>query len=122
MSKNILVTGGAGYIGAILIPELLRLGHKVKVVDNFMFRQTSLNQCCSHSNFKIINGDIRDREFILPHYNDAEIIIPLAAYVGAPLCNKDRTGAQTVNHDAIIMMLENLRKSQIVLMPTTNSA
>jgi nucleoside-diphosphate-sugar epimerase len=87
-----------------------------------MFRQTSLNQCCSHSNFKIINGDIRDREFILPHYNDAEIIIPLAAYVGAPLCNKDRTGAQTVNHDAIIMMLENLRKSQIVLMPTTNSA
>ena len=108
MSSNILVTGGAGYIGSMLVPELLRMGHTVTVIDNFMFRQASLNHCCGHSNFNIVNGDIRHKEFIRPYYQAAEIIIPLAAYVGAPLCNKDQTGAQTVNHDALISMLEML--------------
>ncbi len=122
MSRKILVTGGAGYIGSILVPELLSLGHEVTVIDNFMFRQASLNHCCGKSNFSVINGDIRHKDFIQPYYQAAEIIIPLAAYVGAPLCNKDKTGAQTVNHDAIISMLEILRDDQKVLMPTTNSA
>jgi nucleoside-diphosphate-sugar epimerase len=122
MSSNILVTGGAGYIGSMLVPELLRLGHIVTVIDNFMFRQASLNHCCGHPNFNVVNGDIRHKEFIRPYYQAAEIIIPLAAYVGAPLCNKDQTGAQTVNHDALISMLEMLRDEQKVLMPTTNSA
>jgi nucleoside-diphosphate-sugar epimerase len=122
MSSKILVTGGAGYIGSILVPGLLRLGHEVTVVDNFMFGQASLNHCCGYSNFNVVNGDIRHTEFIRPYYEAAEIIIPLAAYVGAPLCNKDQTGAQTVNHDAIISMLGMLRDDQKVLMPTTNSA
>jgi len=122
MSNKILVTGGAGYIGSILVPELLQLGHVVTVVDNFMFGQTSLNHCCGYSNFKVANGDIRHESFIRPFYEEAEIIIPLAAYVGAPLCNKDQVGAQTVNHDAIISMIETLRDEQKVLMPTTNSA
>lgn len=122
MSKKILVTGGAGYIGSILVPELLKLGHEVTVVDNFMFGQASLNQCCGHPNFHVANGDIRDQAWIAPFYQAAEIIIPLAAYVGAPLCNKDRTGAQTVNHDAILAMLKTLRDDQKLLMPTTNSA
>ena len=122
MSNKILVTGGAGYIGSILVPTLLELGHEVTVVDNFMFGQASLNHCCKYTNFHVANGDIRHEEFIRPYYEDAEIIIPLAAYVGAPLCNKDRTGAQTINHDAIIAMLNSLRDDQKVLMPTTNSA
>lgn len=122
MKKNILITGGAGYIGSILVPELLSAGHKVTVIDNFMFDQSSLNHCCSNPNFHIINGDIRHEKFIIPYYNSAEIIIPLAGYVGAPLCNKDLTGAQSVNHDAIILMLNSLNEDQIVLMPTTNSA
>jgi nucleoside-diphosphate-sugar epimerase len=121
MSK-ILVTGGAGYIGSILVPELLKLGHQVTVVDNFMFSQASLNHCCGYSNFNVANGDIRHKSFIQPFYEAAEFIIPLAAYVGAPLCNKDQTGAQTVNHDAIISMIGMLRDDQKVLMPTTNSA
>jgi len=121
MSK-ILVTGGAGYIGSILVPELLKLGHQVTVVDNFMFGQASLNHCCGYSNFNVVNGDIRHKNFIKPFYESAEIIIPLAAYVGAPLCNKDQTGAHTVNHDAIISMIDMLSEDQKVLMPTTNSA
>ena len=122
MQKNILVTGGAGYIGSILVPELLEIGHKVTVIDNFMFGQSSLNQCCSHPNFKVVNCDIRHKQLITTFYESAEIVIPLAGYVGAPLCNKDMIGAQTVNHDAILFMLETLREDQIVLMPTTNSA
>ena len=122
MSNKILVTGGAGYIGSILVPELLKLGHEVTVVDNFMFGQASLNHCCGYSNFDVVNGDIRHKDFIRPYNEAAEIIIPLAAYVGAPICNKDRTGAQTVNHDDIISMIEMLRDNQKVLMPTTNSA
>jgi nucleoside-diphosphate-sugar epimerase len=122
MKKNILITGGAGYIGSILVPELLNMGHKVTVIDNFMFDQSSLNHCCSDPNFHIVNGDIRHEKFIIPYYKSAEIIIPLAGYVGAPLCNKDLTGAQTVNHDAIMLMLNSLSEDQIVLMPTTNSA
>ncbi len=122
MPNKILVTGGAGYIGSILVPELLKLGHEVTVVDNFMFRQTSLNHCCRFSNFNIVNGDIRHTEFIRPYYEAAEVVIPLAAYVGAPLCMKDQTGAHTVNYDAIISMLGMLRDDQKVLMPTTNSA
>jgi len=122
MKKNVLITGGAGYIGSILVPDLLNTGYKVTVIDNFMFDQSSLNQCCSNPNFNIINGDIRHEKFITPHYKSAEIIIPLAGYVGAPLCNKDLTGAQTVNHDAIMLMLNSLSEDQIVLMPTTNSA
>ena len=122
MTKKILVTGGAGYIGSILVPELLKIGYEVTVVDNFMFGQSSLNHCCGNSNFNVVNGDIRHKNFIRPYYEEAEIIIPLAAYVGAPLCNKDQTGAQTVNHDALISMIEVLRDDQKVLMPTTNSA
>ena len=122
MSKNILVTGGAGYIGSMLVPELLKAGHNVTVIDNFMFGQSSLNNCCSYPNFKIFNCDIRHQELVAPFYKSSEVIIPLAGYVGAPLCNKDMTGAQTVNHDSIIYMLETINDDQVVLMPTTNSA
>jgi len=122
MGNKILVTGGAGYIGSVMVPELLNLGHEVTIIDNFMYRQASLNHCCCYSNFNVVNGDIRHDDFMRPYYEEAEIIFPLAAYVGAPLCNKDRTGAQTVNHDAIMSMLKVLREDQKVLMPTTNSA
>ena len=122
MSYEILVTGGAGYLGSIMVPDLLAAGHKVTVLDNFMFKQSSLNHCCYHKNFKIIKGDIRQKEVMLKAMKSADVVIPLAALVGAPLCNLDPIGATTINHDAIQLMMQLLSKDQIVLMPTTNSA
>ena len=122
MSQNILVTGGAGYLGSTMVPALLEAGHKVTVVDNFMYGQSSLNHVCHHPNFTIERGDIRLEKTMLPLMKKADVIIPLAAYVGAPLCSKDPVGATTVNHDAIVLMIKNLSKDQQVLMPTTNSA
>lgn len=120
--KKILVTGGAGYIGSMLVPKLLAGEYTVTVIDNFMYRQASLNQCCLCSNFEIINGDVRDKKFITPYYANADIIIPLAGYVGAPLCSKDSFGANAVNHDAVMHMLDVTPSGVQIIMPTTNSA
>ena len=122
MSYNILVTGGAGYLGSTMVPDLLAEGHKVTVLDNFMFKQTSLNHCCYHPNFTVVKGDIRQTDTMLALMKEADVIIPLAALVGAPLCSLDPIGATTINHDAIELMLKLISKDQIVLMPTTNSA
>lgn len=122
MSENILITGGAGYIGSILSQDLVNLGHKVTVIDNFMYEQASLNHLCSSPNFKVIRGDIRVEAEIKPILSKSDIIIPLAALVGAPICKEDPISATTTNHDAILMMIKMLSKEQRVLMPTTNSA
>ncbi len=122
MSYNILVTGGAGYLGSIMVPDLLAAGHKVTVLDNFLFKQTSLNHVCYHPKFSVVKGDIRSAETMAPLLKANDVIIPLAALVGAPMCNIDPIGAATINHDAITMMLKMLSPAQRVLMPTTNSA
>ena len=119
---NILITGGAGYIGSVLVPELLQDGHNVTVLDNFIFGQSSLNHVCYHPNFRVYRGDVRIEADMLPLMKDADIIIPLAAYVGAPFCDRDPIGATTTNKDAIFMMMKYLDKDQVIIMPTTNSA
>ena len=122
MIYNILVTGGAGYLGSTMVPDFLQLGHKVTVVDAFLYKQSSLNHVCHHPNFTVVKGDIRIKSVMAPLLKRADIVIPLAALVGAPICIQDPVGAMTVNHDAIIMMLKLLSKQQMVVMPTTNSA
>lgn len=122
MALNILVTGGAGYIGSTLVPQLLEAGHNVTVLDNFMFKQASLNNCCHYDNFTAIRGDVRTENTIRPLLKKADVIIPLAALVGAPLCDLDPIGATTTNHHAITMMLKHISQQQWILMPTTNSA
>tara|TARA_B110000967_G_scaffold180539_1_gene196941 strand:+ start:9959 stop:10897 length:939 start_codon:yes stop_codon:yes gene_type:complete len=122
MNYNILVTGGAGYLGSTMVPDLLNAGHKVTVLDNFMYKQASLNHVCYNQNFSVVKGDIRVESVIAPLMKKADVIIPLAALVGAPMCTLDPVGATTVNHDAISLMIKLLSKEQIVLMPTTNSA
>jgi nucleoside-diphosphate-sugar epimerase len=122
MTHRILVTGGAGYLGSIMVPELLAAGHRVTVLDNFMYRQNGLAHVCNLPAFEVVNGDIRSEETMKRLLEDADIVIPLGALVGAPLCKKDPVGATTINHDAILMMLRLLSRDQAVLMPTTNSA
>ncbi|WP_448216421.1 NAD-dependent epimerase/dehydratase family protein [Endozoicomonas sp. 2B-B] len=122
MSYKIVVTGGAGYIGSILVPELLVKGYEVTVLDNFMYKQSSLNHCAYHRHFTVIKGDIRNKSIVATLLKSADIVIPLAALVGAPLCNFDPISATSTNYDAIKMMLKLLSKDQLVLMPTTNSA
>jgi nucleoside-diphosphate-sugar epimerase len=122
MGKKILVTGGAGYLGSIMVPALLKAGHKVTVLDNFMYGQNSLAHVCHDPNFNIVRGDVRTKDKIAPLLKDTEIIIPLAALVGAPLCDSTPIGAKTVNHDSILSLFNLVGNDQHILMPTTNSA
>jgi len=118
---NVLVTGGAGYLGSIMVPYLLQQGYSVTVVDSLMYRQASLLDCCAHANFNIVRGDCRDERVIKKLISKADAIIPLAALVGAPLCDRDCIAAETTNRDAVLM-LDRLRSpSQMMLIPITNS-
>ena len=121
MGLNILVTGGAGYLGSMLVPRLLEAGHKVTVLDAFIFGQNSLLECCASENFEAIRGDARDEgilKSILPKF---DVIIPLAALVGAPLCSRDAIGTVTINRDAVKTITEIASKEQRIIYPTTNS-
>ena len=118
---SILVTGGAGYLGSTLVPALLDEGHRVTVLDNFLFGQASLNHLCANPNFEVHRGDARDSEVLKPLLRDADIIIPLAALVGAPLCNNDKIGAETINRDAVLTLIRLASPQQRIMMPVTNS-
>jgi len=118
---KILITGGAGYIGSVLVPHLLAAGHEVTVVDNFLFGQASLLECCRHESFHIVRGDCRDEAVMKPLVAKADAIIPLAALVGAPMCKADQVAARTTNQDAVEMLCRLAASSQWILMPVTNS-
>ena len=118
---KILITGGAGYIGSVLIPKLLTEGFDVTCVDNLMYEPTSLMMATRNKNFRLIIGDARDKELMRPLIESADIIIPLACLTGAPLCNKDKTSALSVNKDAVVMCSELSSKNQLLIYPCTNS-
>ena len=120
MSK-ILVTGGAGYIGSVLVPMLLDEGHDVTVLDNFYYNQPTLLDQCIREGFYIVRGDVRDRKLMKDLMADKDYNIPLAAMVGFPLCKKDETAAKTINLDAVRMIIELRRPEQKIIYPCTNS-
>ena len=119
---NILVTGGAGYIGSLLVPSLLGNGHRVIALDNFMYKQTSLATSIGNPNFELVFGDVRDTNLMLKLLSKADLVIPLAAIVGAPACDKDYVTAQSVNKDSMVWLIDKLSDNQRIIMPTTNSA
>ncbi len=121
MRTKILVTGGAGYIGSVLTPALLREGFAVTVLDNFLFDQAPLLDCCLDPHFHVVRGDCRDRATVEKLVKDADVIIPLAAVVGAPACKLDAVAATSTNLDAVKLLLSLRSKDQRILLPNTNS-
>jgi nucleoside-diphosphate-sugar epimerase len=120
MSK-ILITGGAGYIGSVLTTKLVQLGHKVTVIDKLIYSADSLNHLFFYTNFKLIKKDIRDKYFNKKFFNKFEFIIPLAALVGAPLCEKNKKLAIAINYNAILSLVKKIHKKQKVIFMNSNS-
>jgi nucleoside-diphosphate-sugar epimerase len=118
---KILVTGAAGYIGSIMTPRLLEKGHEIIALDNFMYAQTSLLDCCHYDNLKIVRGDVRDQVLVRNLLKSVDAVMPLACYTGAPLCESDPAGATSTNLEAIRMIISLRSRDQIIIYPTTNS-
>lgn len=118
---RVLVTGGAGYVGSILCEHLLRAGHEVTVLDTLQHGVPSLLHLTSEAGFNFVRGDARDERILRDLVPKADVLIPLAAVVGAPACDRDPTLARTLNLDAVLSILKHRTKSQFVLYPTTNS-
>lgn len=118
---RILVTGGAGYLGAVLVPVLLASGHEVTVLDNFTYGQATLLDQCSDKRFTIVRADCRDDRAVREAVKGADIIVPLAAIVGAPACDADPHAATTINVGAVQTLLARRAREQAVIFPCTNS-
>ena len=118
---RILVTGGAGYLGAVMVPELLNAGHQVSVLDNLMYGQTSLLPVATHQGFNFHRGDARDEQSLRELVPKADVVIPLAAIVGAPACERDPLLAESLNLEAIRTLVKLRSPDQMVIFPTTNS-
>lgn len=118
---RILVTGGAGYIGSVLVPKLCNLGYEVTVLDNFMFNQQSLLDVCHLENFHVVRGDVRNFDLLGKLVGSADLVIPLAALVGAPLCSKDPDVTIRVNQTSIEKLCNMVNDNQKIIMPVTNS-
>jgi nucleoside-diphosphate-sugar epimerase len=118
---RVLITGGAGYIGSMLVPALLGRGYKVTVLDTFVAGDTFLATSCIDPNFEPVRGDARDMRVAEPLMRQADLLIPLAALVGAPLCARDEIGATTLNRDAVADLVKRAGRDQLIVYPTTNS-
>ena len=120
-SQKILVTGGAGYIGSMLVPALLDAGYRVTVLDNFMYGQSSLLDCCHNPQLNVVRGDARDEGMLSGLLKNADVLIPLACLTGAPLCAKNPLEAKSVNLGAVQSLVKLRSPQQKILFPTTNS-
>lgn len=146
---KILITGGAGYLGNILVERLLlnnllmsngtnelvvngygildeprfHINEKLKitVLDNLLFKQTNLTEYCYRDDFGFIYGDVRNNELMKKLINSHDIIIPLAAIVGMPACNKSPNETKQINQEVIEFIAKESSSSHRIIFPTTNS-
>jgi nucleoside-diphosphate-sugar epimerase len=119
--RNVLITGGAGYIGSELTGYLLDEGYSVSVIDNLMYDATSLLRYASNEDFRFTRGDVRDPNLLTTELAQADIVIPLAALVGFPLCERDPRGAEEINHEHVAMLARLKTEEQKIIYPCTNS-
>jgi len=118
---KVLVTGGAGYIGSVLCEHLLDAGYDVTVLDNLMYGQTGPLHLASNPRFHFVYGDVNHGIDLGEAVYNADIIIPLAAIVGAPACNQNDRLATTTNFNSIMTLHNLCRYDQLVIFPNTNS-
>ncbi len=118
---KVLITGGAGYLGSVMVPRLLQEGFEVVVLDNFMYNQTSLLECCHSKKFTVVHGDTRDVELLKKWVPQVDAIFPLACLTGAPICDKHPEDARAIVVDALKEILKLRRPDQPIVYPTTNS-
>ena len=121
MSEHVLVTGGAGYLGSVLCEHLLAAGYRVTVVDCLLYGQQSLLHLCANPRFAFVRGDVRDPGLMERLLRSADVLVPLAAVVGAPACDRDPWLARAVNLEAIQLLARLRSPRQLVVFPTTNS-
>ena len=119
--KKILITGGAGYIGSKLVTRLIGLNYKVTVIDVLKFSSNSLNHLFKSKNFIFVRGDVRNKALMKKLIKKNEFIVPLAALVGAPLCEKNKKEAISVNLESIKYLMKNVKRKNKVIYLTTNS-
>ena len=117
---KIFITGGAGYLGSVIVGKMLNAGHEVVVLDKLLFNQTSLLSYTSNPKFKFIYGDVRNVTELERLCKEADVIIPLAAIVGFPACAADPKLAKEINFDQIFNIVR-FAKDKKILYPNTNS-
>ena len=118
---RVLITGGAGYLGSILAEHLLDRSYAVVVLDNLMYGEQNLFHLCANPDFEFVCGDARNEPLVRTLAARCDVIIPLAAIVGASACDRDPLMATSVNLDAIRMINRLRSSSQLLVYPTTNS-
>jgi len=118
---HVLITGGSGYLGSIMSERMLAEGYDVTVVDSLRFQQNSLFHLCANPNFEFVNGDVRDEGLMSRLVSKADVIVPLAAVVGAPACAQDPWLTREVNVEAVRTINKLRSQEQLVVYPTTNS-
>jgi nucleoside-diphosphate-sugar epimerase len=121
MSETVLVTGAAGYIGSVLCERLLDAGCNVTAIDNLMYGEQNLFHLCADKRFRFVFGDARNERLMREEMKSADVVIPLAAIVGAPACDRDPIAASSINLEAVRLMNRLRSKSQVIVYPTTNS-
>lgn len=121
MPTHVVVTGAAGYLGSVLCEHLLAAGYRVTAADGLLYRQRSLFHLCANPQFDFIVGDARDEQLMRRLIKDADVLIPLAAIVGAPACDRDPWLARSVNLEAVRLLARLRSNDQLIVYPTTNS-
>lgn len=121
MKARVLVTGGAGYLGSVLCERLLDAEYHVSVVDSLVYQQNSLFHLCHNQRFEFVHGDVRNEGLMQKSIAKADVLIPLAAIVGAPACDRDPSFARSVNLEAVRLLNRLRSPEQLVVYPTTNS-